>query len=321
MNDGTNNGKPMNNLRLAPRQKPAEAEAANTHANNPFRTPTVPQTPRPHLEDIFAATPKMTNYQRSPQKQPLHTVAPTLLESEKPLMPAAELRKAIVSQRPPMPAASVTTQPVKQIRAPLPVVAPTEARKPLVPVATPPVRSAPAAQAAQAVTAPANDKANTSAKLAENFGAFVQNLAETQRYRHVGLGETISLFYEPMQRDRVAIALAGPSEEEAHHGKPSAFMIWASVSPQVDEKIRDQIAAGVFPLRLSPQDWNSGSINWLLDVVASTSQLRSAALTSFVQTKRLGELRLHPIINRLVDSGQLEKLGIAPRPETERKSA
>jgi cytolysin-activating lysine-acyltransferase len=320
MNDATNNGKPMNNLRLAPRQKPVDAEILTPKALNTFRAPMGNATPRPHLEDIFAAPPISPHREIPPLERPTYKAAPGSAEIEKSAMATAEIRKAVAAQRPPMPAAPVAPQLAKQIRAPMPVASPLPTRKPSVPEAMP-VRAAPPSLATQAVKAPANDKTDMAARLNENFGAFIHSLAETQRYRHIGLGETTALFFEPMQRDRVAIALAGPSEEEARRGKPSAFMIWASVSPEVDEKIRDQITAGVFPLRLKPEDWTSGTINWLLDVVASTSQLRSTAMTSFVQSKRLGELRLHPIISRLVDAEQLEKLGMLPRPEKTRKTA
>ena len=58
-------------------------------------------------------------------------------------------------------------------------------------------------------------------------------------------------------------------------GKPvegtlSGIAIWASVSEEVDAKIREQIRAGTFPVRLQSGDWNSGNINWLLDVIAPT---------------------------------------------------
>ena len=44
--------------------------------------------------------------------------------------------------------------------------------------------------------------------------------------------------------------------------------IWASVSAEVDAEIRQQIQAGVFPVRLKAEAWNSGKINWLIDVIA-----------------------------------------------------
>ena len=59
--------------------------------------------------------------------------------------------------------------------------------------------------------------------------------------------------------------------------------IWASASEAVDAKLREQIKAGVFPLRLQAEDWTSGSINWLLDVIAPNRRLATAVITNFRQ--------------------------------------
>jgi cytolysin-activating lysine-acyltransferase len=307
MNDGFKIGKPMSDIRFAPRQKSNENQIPKPIDARAAWAPIYKPAPRAHLDDIFAPMPEKR-------------VAPITADSFRNLkafapLPKTELREIVAAQIPPAPVAPIT----KNVRAPIPVAMPTPLRRPPMPMA--PVRAAAPALAAQAVQAPANDVKAMGSKLNENFGAFVLALAETARYRHIGLGELISQFYEPMQRDRVAIALSGANEEEARSGKPSAFMIWASVSPEVDEKIREQVSAGVFPLRLKPEDWASGSINWLLDVVAATPQMRSVAMSSFVQSKRLGELRLHPIVNRLVDAEQLEKMGLSHRAEGDRKTA
>jgi cytolysin-activating lysine-acyltransferase len=78
------------------------------------------------------------------------------------------------------------------------------------------------------------------------------------------LGDLTQRVAEPLIRDRIAIAR--PTKEEPGMLTDIAgFAIWASVSEEVDAKIRDQIKAGTFPIRLKPEDWQSGSINWLLD--------------------------------------------------------
>jgi hemolysin-activating ACP:hemolysin acyltransferase len=328
MVDGSQGGKPMNNLKLAPRQptaaKPTVPPAAA--ALTAMRSTVSQLEPRKHLEDIFEPLPKPAPAplaKRPPAFAPMQRPKESLASS---LPPVAELRKVAAAQRPQTPASleapgKAAAEVTKQTRLPIPVAAPTPVRHAPAKTAAP-MRAAPASKAAEAVSAPANDSQGASpAKLNENFGLFVQALAETARYRHIGLGELVTLFFEPLQRDRVAIALSGPSEEEARNGKPSAFLIWASVSPQVDEKIREQISAGVFPLRLKPEDWTSGTNHWIIDVVAGTQAIRSAALTSFVQTRRLGEIRLHPIIHRLVDAQHLARVGINPKLEEDRKTA
>jgi cytolysin-activating lysine-acyltransferase len=74
-----------------------------------------------------------------------------------------------------------------------------------------------------------------------------------------------------------AIALA------LRRGRLAGIAIWASVSEEVDAKIREQIKAGVFPVRLKPEDWTSGKINWLLDVIAPSTKLATSVLANFKQ--------------------------------------
>lgn len=85
--------------------------------------------------------------------------------------------------------------------------------------------------------------------------------------------------------------------------------IWASVSEEVDGKICDQIKGGVFPVRLKADDWQSGDINWLLDVIAPNQKTTANVIANFKQVVKDGDLRLHPIVTRLVDAETLEKVG------------
>lgn len=93
----------------------------------------------------------------------------------------------------------------------------------------------------------------------------------------------------------------------------AGFAIWASVSEAVDAKIREQIKAGVWPVRLAPEDWTSGEINWLLDVIAPDRKVTGLVLANFRQVVKEGELRLHPLVARLVEPEMLEKMGGAMR--------
>lgn len=126
------------------------------------------------------------------------------------------------------------------------------------------------------------------------------------RYRQQSLADLQHLVLEPLVRDRVAIAYPG-------EGGPLADLagvaIWASVSEEVDRAIRDQIKAGVFPIRLKPADWNSGSINWLLDVLAPNQRTTASVIANFRQLVQEGTLRLHPIVTRLVDPEVLARMG------------
>lgn len=131
------------------------------------------------------------------------------------------------------------------------------------------------------------------------------------RYRHQSLGDLPQLVMEPLIRDRIAIAR--PTKDEPGMLTDIAgFAVWASVSEEVDLKIRDQIKAGTFPIRLKPEDWQSGSINWLLDVIAPDRKTTGRVIANFRQVVKEGELRLHPQIGGLVEKEMLEKITVRP---------
>lgn len=81
------------------------------------------------------------------------------------------------------------------------------------------------------------------------------------------------------------------------------------MSEEVDAKIRDQIKGGVFPVRLKADDWQSGEINWLLDVIAPNKKTTANVIANFKQVVKNGDLRLHPIVTKLVDEETLKKMG------------
>src|SRR5262249_61282064 len=106
-------------------------------------------------------------------------------------------------------------------------------------------------------------------------------------------------------------AYPGGEKERAPLGDIAGVAIWASVSEEVDASIREQIKAGVFPLRLKAEAWNSGSINWLFDVIAPNGKTAAAVIANFKQVVKGGSLHLHPIVTRLVDAETLQKMGAA----------
>ena len=129
------------------------------------------------------------------------------------------------------------------------------------------------------------------------------------RYRHQTLSDLQHLALDPLIRDRVAIAYPAGKDREALTDI-TGLAIWASVSEEVDAKIREQIRSGTWPLRLKSEDWTSGEINWLIDVIAPDRKTTASVLANFKQVVKAGDLRLHPIIGRLVDEETLEKMGV-----------
>lgn len=142
----------------------------------------------------------------------------------------------------------------------------------------------------------------------ESFGKIVMAMMALPRYRHQSLADLQHLALEPLIRDRIAIAYPAKGDE-GPLADIAGLAIWASVSEEVDAKIREQVKAGVFPVRLGPDDWNSGEINWLLDVIAPGSDGTAKVISNFRQVVKEGDLRMHPIISRLVDKDVLEKMG------------
>ena len=148
------------------------------------------------------------------------------------------------------------------------------------------------------------------AKVNETFGKVALAMIATPRYRHLAIGDLSHLVLDPLVRDRIAVAQ--PAKAGPEDGGLAGIAIWASVSEEVDAKIREQIKAGIFPLRLQPNDWNSGKINWLLDVIAPSTRAATAVLANFKQVVKEGDLRIHPLVSRLIEPEALKKMGAAP---------
>jgi len=150
--------------------------------------------------------------------------------------------------------------------------------------------------------------ATVRSQVRESFGKVVMALMMTPRYRSQTLGDLQHLVLEPLIRDRVAIAYPG-NPDDAALADMAGFAIWASVSDDVDQRIREQVANGVFPIRLRPEDWTSGKNYWLFDVIAADRRATTSVLANFKQVVKEGSLKLHPLIARLIDAETLTKMG------------
>lgn len=142
----------------------------------------------------------------------------------------------------------------------------------------------------------------------DSFGKVAMAMMGLPRYRHQTLADLQHIILEPLMQDRIAIAYAKAEEGEGP-GEVAGMAIWASVSDAVDAKLREQIKAGVWPVRLKAGEWNSGETHWLIDVIAPDQKASVSVLANFKQVVKEGDLRLHPIIGSLVDREMLEKMG------------
>lgn len=199
-----------------------------------------------------------------------------------------------------------------------------------------PAARSPEGEPAQAVPSHTSGAAHNDTDTAENslallrmkaeaaFGQIVMAMSALPRYRHLPLSEVDALVLQPLMRNRIAVATASPVDSgQGAPPAPAGFAVWASVSDGVDARIREQIAAGVFPVRLGPEDWVSGRINWLLDVIAPDARMVTAVLANFRKLADGGDLRLHPAVSKMVPPETLEKMGASriPPPESDAQAA
>lgn len=152
-------------------------------------------------------------------------------------------------------------------------------------------------------------------KVHSTFGQVVLAMAAVNRYRHMMLSELQQLVIDPLIKDRIVIAFPASPDSNAQAAAAGATIaIWASVSDDADKRIREQISAGVFPLRLKAEDWASGEHVWLLDVIAPSEKMATEVLKSFRHVAKKEEINIHPVVRGLVDKETLEKLGRRLRP-------
>ena len=142
----------------------------------------------------------------------------------------------------------------------------------------------------------------------ESFGKIAMTMMMLPRYRHQSIADMQHFLLEPLIRDRVAIAYP-KDEEKGAVGDLAGVAIWASVSDEVDAKVREQIKANVFPIRLRQEEWTSGTNNWLLDVIAPNAKAAAQVIANFRSVVKEGDLRLHPGVAGMLDPEVLEKLG------------
>lgn len=139
--------------------------------------------------------------------------------------------------------------------------------------------------AAQA-TAPQLDPAQLQ-KLAEDemrfaltFTRILSLMARALHYRQYTFADIEWLLVPPLMAGQCAVIEAtAPNGQEI----PVAAALWAFVSPKVDQRLSQNLD---LPIRLTPQEWQSGHVAWLIDAVGEPSgiavlleQLRKSVLS------------------------------------------
>ena len=144
-----------------------------------------------------------------------------------------------------------------------------------------------------------------------SVGRIVPAMMSLARYRSLPLSELQSVLFDPLFANRILITTARDSGAEA--ALPSlvaGFAIWASVSGEVDQKIREQVEAKVFPLRLQNSDWASGDKLWLIDVLAPNQAMAQAVLASFRGVAKDSPVSVHPVVAHAVGRELMNRMKI-----------
>jgi cytolysin-activating lysine-acyltransferase len=175
-------------------------------------------------------------------------------------------------------------------------------------------------------------------RIHSTLGQVVLAMAALPRYQYLSLIDLKAIAVEPLIRaplEQASLIVAthkkdddAPSLEIGALDNVAGIAIWASVSTEVDARIRAQVKARVFPVKLKPEDWTSGSTDGgdhaplgqegLLDVplsingapssISKSPKLASMVLASFSRLVKTGELNVHPVAARQVDAEMLRKL-------------
>lgn len=146
-------------------------------------------------------------------------------------------------------------------------------------------------------------------KIQAAVGQIVLAMSNLPRYRNQMLGDVQAMVLDPLMRDRIAIASEKADDAADAMQTLAGIAFWATVSEEVDARIREQIKTGAFPVRLKSADWNSGNIVWLLDVIAPSQKLATNVLLNFRKVlKDQSDVRIHPVVARQIDPELLKKL-------------
>ena len=81
-------------------------------------------------------------------------------------------------------------------------------------------------------------------------------------YKHFSLSDLDWLVIPAVLTQQFVLAEARKGEQGIP--APVGVALWASVSPEVDQKLSANTTG---PLRLRPDEWKSGDILWLIDAV------------------------------------------------------
>lgn len=187
----------------------------------------------------------------------------------------------------------------KKTDAPEPAAPPAQPISAAVQQPAVPPAEAPAGAPGLAPEAMKNAAAVSKAVMAA-FGEIVTVLMRTQEHRGKPLSDLEWLAVPAVTTGQFALAEA----QSKTNGMmaPVGLILWASVSPEVDARLRANLASG---LTLKPEDWKSGDILWVVEAVGDPKILQA-----MLQRTSQNEWKGRPANLRIRDKDGVVKAGV-----------
>lgn len=103
---------------------------------------------------------------------------------------------------------------------------------------------------------------NSSMTLAQ----IVRLMLQSANHRHFSLSDLEWMVLPALNAGQLAMAETKPDQSGLR--QPLAVLFWASVSPEIDRRMSSNLEA---PIRLRPDEWRSGDILWITDMIGDMS--------------------------------------------------
>src|SRR6185312_7879348 len=99
-----------------------------------------------------------------------------------------------------------------------------------------------------------------------SLAQIIMLMLQSPSHRHFSLSDLEWMVLPPLKLGQVAMAESKPDQSGSR--QPLAVLFWATVSAEVDRRISSNLSA---PVRLRPDEWRSGDILWIADMIGDTS--------------------------------------------------
>ncbi len=143
-----------------------------------------------------------------------------------------------------------------------------------------------------------------------DLGSVVDFLATMPEYFTLPLASIRNLIREPLARGTLLLFYL--KSEESNEYNLTGLIFSASVSGAVEKKIANHIEKEFFPIILSTHDWNSGDINWILDIVSVDTPTQELMMREFSKICDVSTVKMHPVVRNKIIGGTIERPNISP---------